>query len=144
MQSIYNYKTHIRKNINNCKKNKSINLPTQWNMTFLICKIANYKNAWQHVGIQWFSCRTRTHVKFSHIVNSRKSANKPSTRCIHTACHKLLTGLEQPCRSYCTCCKVVLTSPLHAWYDKIVTTLCWQPCNILLHHGCNKLVSTVL
>jgi hypothetical protein len=38
MQSIYHYKTHIRKIII-VKKNKSINLPIQWNTTFLIWKL---------------------------------------------------------------------------------------------------------
>ena len=46
-----------------------------------------------------------------------KSVYKLLTRCIRTACHKLSTGLEQlvdnleqPCRNYQACCKVVLTS----------------------------------
>jgi hypothetical protein len=30
-----------------------------------------------------------------NLTSCNKSANKPSTRCIRTACHKLSTGLEQ-------------------------------------------------
>jgi hypothetical protein len=51
MQSIYNYKTHIRKNINNCKKKKkSIKLTDSVKYDF--SDLQNYKNAWQHMGIQ--------------------------------------------------------------------------------------------
>jgi hypothetical protein len=33
---------------------------------------------------------------------------------------------------YQTCCKVVPTSPIQSWYNNIVTTLCRQPCNIIV------------
>jgi hypothetical protein len=35
------------------------------------------------------------HVTHKNLTSCNKSANKPSTRCIRTTCHKLSTGLEQ-------------------------------------------------
>ena len=36
-------------------------------------------------------------IRYTHknLTSCNKFANKPSTRCIRTACHKLSTGLEQ-------------------------------------------------
>jgi hypothetical protein len=52
----------------------------------------------------------------------------------------LSNNLQQPCWYYQTCSKVVPTSPIQSWYNNIVTTLCGQPCNMLvipwLYHTC--------
>jgi hypothetical protein len=63
-----------------------------------------------------------------------------SASCVHSACPKLLTSLEeavnnlqQACWYYQTCkFKVVPTSPIQSWYNNTATTLCRQPCNILV------------
>ena len=72
-------------------------------------------------------------------LHTYKSANKPSTSCVRMACYKLSTSLEQvvnnlqqPCWYYQTCYKVVPTRLLQSWYNNIATTLCCQPCNILV------------
>jgi hypothetical protein len=59
---------------------------------------------------------------------------KPSKCCIRTACPKLSTSLELVTTFwfYQTCCKIVPTSLIQSWNNNIVTTLCRQPCNILV------------
>ena len=91
------------------------------------------------IELQIASLGKLTLVHTKNLTTCSKSANKPSTSCVHTACYKLSTSLEQavnnlwqPCWYCQTCYKVVPTRLLQSWYNDIATTLCRQPCNILV------------
>jgi hypothetical protein len=87
-----------------------------------------------------------THAKFSHLVASLPTSRQQVvfallvTNCqqvwnkLLTTCNKL-DGIIRLVR-----CKVVPTSPIQWWYNNIVTTLCGEPCNILVI-SCYKLIT---
>ena len=73
-------------------------------LIFIVCKIIlNCVTLWCHNDLcMWFSLLWHVCILQDNLVYTRKnltfcnkSANKPSTRCIRTACHKLSTRLEQ-------------------------------------------------
>jgi hypothetical protein len=84
--------------------------------------------------LRFYVCTT--HAKISHLVTSLPTSCQQDifaqlvTSCqqVWTTCWQLVTTLSK----LSDLCKVVLKSPLHAWFNKIVTTLCWQPCHILV------------
>jgi hypothetical protein len=62
-----------------------------------------------------------------NLTSCSKSANKPSTSCLRTACPKLSTSLEQTCWYYQTVTRLFQ----QVRYSHDITILL-QPCNILV------------
>jgi ArsR family metal-binding transcriptional regulator len=88
------------------------------------------------------------HAQKSHI----KSANKPSTSCVRTACPKLSTSLKQAVNNLFNnlvdIIRLVARLFQQVQYSHDITTLL-QPCFVklvtfLLHHDSIKLVRTTL
>jgi hypothetical protein len=76
-----------------------------------------------------------THAKISYLVASLEQiVKKLSSHCLSQVVNQLLTT----CNNLVDIIRlnllygVVPTSPTQSWYNNIVTTLCRQPCNVLV------------
>jgi hypothetical protein len=90
-----------------------------------------------------------------NLTSCSKSANKLSSHCLSqvvnkfgTSCEQFLTTMHVDIIRLVTY-QVVPTSPTQSWYNNIATTLCHQPCNILviswLYQTCqNNLVTSLI
>jgi hypothetical protein len=104
------------------------------------------------------SCTAHT---CKNLTSCSKSANKPSTSCVRTACPKLSASLEQVVNNVVTFCDNLVDIirlvarffqqiwHMQSWYNNIVTTMCCQPCKILVlswlyQTGQNNLVTSLI
>jgi hypothetical protein len=82
---------------------------------------------------------SNTHAKISHLVTSLSTSRQQVVfALLVTSCQQVWNKLLTICNNLVdiirlACCKVVPTSPIQSWYNNIVTTLCRQPCNILVY-----------
>jgi hypothetical protein len=71
----------------------------------------------------------------SHLVSCNKFVNKFSSHCLSQIVNKFGTSCQQSVTTLLILSDVLQvapTSPIQSWYNNIVTTLCRQPCNILV------------
>jgi hypothetical protein len=86
-----------------------------------------------------------------NLTSCSKSANKPSTSCVRTACPKLSTSMEQvvnSCNNLAGIIRLVVRLFQQVRYSHDITILL-QPCVVnlltfLLYHDCIRLVRTTL
>ena len=112
------------------------------------CEIdASFQAYWNH---QIIPPTSTTHVKISHLVASLPTSRQQVVFALLVpSCQQVWNKLWTTCNKLVDIIRLVPTSPIQSWYNNIVTTLCRQPCNILvvpwLYQTCyNNLVTSLI
>ena len=118
--------------------NKSLNFAEERSM------FHSYTAKSWFINDDWYLCTLKS---------NSKPANKPSTSCVRTACPNLFNKYATSCQQFVTTLLILSDlldgCSIQSWYNSIVTTLCRQPCNILVisrlyQTCCNNLATSLI